>query len=516
MDELEKLVNIVKRHGQRSLQIIEREYKSKQPTKDTQLYQAIMSGDYKSEDEIAREVFQTHKDDRNFKITKSRLKEKLLNNLFLLDYHKSDFTEYLRAEYDCMHIFHQGKVLMLEGDIENSVRILKNLVKKAIEFELFEIAIDSLLLIRKQYSEWGKLSLFEKYNRQLSRIKQKSQLHDTYKEKFERMSAAANKSYNAAIHVRKEIKKLVPELKQKSTDSGIRDLDVMAEKLNIKLGWIDQDYEKILDSCNYLEATYFPSDTNQIKVDILPEFIYQNSIRAFYIMKQFQNGLNYIDRRPYIGRKGTCYWYWLEEYKLLLHFGLGQFNKATETLMELKSCRVPVNNGDDLLERIKLYRLYLLYFLPNEKQLYWGFHWEELLRENPEYCDKYKAYHVAFLILQFLYYLRSVEIEELKNTLEKLKPFSTEHLSRKSNYRISIFVRMLEIVIEKNFDYLSIIERCSNYSGKLKDSNLGTIIDHEFEVVPYDQLWQEIITILQEQKDYKHYRFYHLYEMEEH
>jgi len=77
MDELKKLVGIIKKHGQRSLQIIDREYKSKQPTKDSQLYQAIVSDEFSTEDEIARSIFQTNNDDRNFKITKNRLKEKL-------------------------------------------------------------------------------------------------------------------------------------------------------------------------------------------------------------------------------------------------------------------------------------------------------------------------------------------------------------------------------------------------------------------------------------------------------
>ena len=69
MDELKKLVGIIKKHGQRSLQIIEREYKSKQPTKDTQLYQALVSDEYNSEEDLVQKVFQTNKNDRNYKIT---------------------------------------------------------------------------------------------------------------------------------------------------------------------------------------------------------------------------------------------------------------------------------------------------------------------------------------------------------------------------------------------------------------------------------------------------------------
>jgi len=493
MDELRKLVGIIKKHGQRSLQIIEREYKTKHPTKDTQLYQALVSDDFESEEDLVKKIFRTDKNDRNYKITKTRLKEKLLNNLFLLDYHKSDFTEFQRAEYDCLHVFHQGKILMMEGDSENAVRILAHAVKKAIRFGFYSIAYSSLLLIRKQYAIWGKNSMFEKLTERISKVKIKMLIQEDFEERVQRIMASVSKSHNAALSVRDDIVKLINKLKSASDKNGMQCLDIQAEKLKIILGWINLEYNSILEACEYLEKKYFQDDITQISVDIYPGEIYKHAIKSYHVLKEYKAGLDYLSERKAIAKKGTCDWYWLEEYKLLLLLGNGQLDEAANVLVELKSCRQSSFEMDSgFSDRLNIYRLHLLYFLPDEKQLYWGFHWEELIREHPDFLNGHRSYLVSYLILQYIYFLRKVEISELRETLELLKPFSTEHLSRKNNYRTSILIRMLEIVSEKNFDHEAIIDRCSNYSKKLKDSRLNPDMDHEFEVIPYENLWAEI------------------------
>ena len=68
---------------------------------------------------------------------------------------------------------------------------------------------------------------------------------------------------------------------------------------------------------------------------------------------------------------------------------------------------------------------------------------------------------------------------------------------------------------EKSFDHGAIVDRCTNYSNKLKESRLNPELEHEFEVIPYEKLWEEILHILLEKKGYKHFRFYHLFEMDE-
>jgi hypothetical protein len=71
---------------------------------------------------------------------------------------------------------------------------------------------------------------------------------------------------------------------------------------------------------------------------------------------------------------------------------------------------------------------------------------------------------------------------------------------------------MLEIIVEKNYDYKSVSEKGSNYLKKLKKTQIPPDWHLELEIIPYDNLWEYIINILKTNKYYLHYRFYNLHE----
>ncbi len=167
MEDLQHLVKIVKKKSQRSLQLVNFNFRKKETSKDNLLYQGIVNTAFHSDADAAKAIFKVDPGNRNYRNAKGKLRAKLLNHLFFLDYEKTSYTLYERVRYDSEKTLLQSKILINEGAAEIALRILPSLLRTAKEFELYELAVDAARLLRDQYALLGKLTPFEEANDEL-------------------------------------------------------------------------------------------------------------------------------------------------------------------------------------------------------------------------------------------------------------------------------------------------------------------------------------------------------------
>lgn len=163
-------------------------------------------------------------------------------------------------------------------------------------------------------------------------------------------------------------------------------------------------------------------------------------------------------------------------------------------------------------DRWRIYRAYLL-FVNDSKLVKWGFDIEKFKENIPEYSKEFQGYNIATIIIQILYYLREGNIKHIDKKIEQLKEYSSIHLDKRHNYRNSIFIRMLETLPEKEYSHQIIQEKGSTYLKKLISTPIPPDLHQELEIIPYEILWEYIMNILSTNKNFLHYRFYHMYEI---
>jgi hypothetical protein len=134
---------------------------------------------------------------------------------------------------------------------------------------------------------------------------------------------------------------------------------------------------------------------------------------------------------------------------------------------------------------------------------------DKLISFKPDDPRQHFYFSIAVLIAKLLFNLRDGNIMDVKETINELQQYSSSHLDKRHNYRNSIFIRMLEVVVDCNFDYKLINEKTRVYLQKLSKIHMYTDFTEELEVIPYERLWNQIIEILTSNKHYLHYRFYH-------
>ncbi len=512
MEELHKLISIVKQKSQRSIQLVNQNFRKKQKSKDNLLYEGIVNELFPNEKIAAKHLFHTDPGNRNYRNTKAKLKQKLFNHLYFLDYNKTGYTAYMKAKYECLHLLHQMKILIMEDAGCIAIKKLPQLINTSKEFELIELALEGLLLLRREFSLQGKCSSLNISEKEINNIKP---LHkailkaeDIY---FDTM-VLIKKSFSSGKKVLYQIPSEIEEVEQMASHFNSARLTILSKYLRITYHEMLDEFDEVLKVCNELETKYIPSDISMIKVDIDYSRITFLKIFSLSALNKTEEGIEYINQKVKLFKDGTDNWFKIKENQFLLLMKGEKIHQATKVFRSIR-----INKNYNLLDkRIKnrwtIYRAYIL-FINDTKLIKWGFDIDHFKETMPRYTKKLMGYQIATLIIQYMFYLREGNVPKVREKLNALIPLSSLHLDKRHNYRSSVFIRMLEIVDEKEFDVNLIREKCKNYLLKLTKTQIPPDHQQEMEIIPLEILWEYVLNILKTNKYYVHYRFYNLSEI---
>ena len=68
---------------------------------------------------------------------------------------------------------------------------------------------------------------------------------------------------------------------------------------------------------------------------------------------------------------------------------------------------------------------------------------------------------------------------------------------------------MINLVSENDFSYESVSSKSENYIEKLMGTHIPQDKYTDLEVYPYELMWEEVLHILETDKQYVHFKFYH-------
>ena len=467
---------------------------------------------YSNEVEAAKKLFKTDPSNRNFRNTKAKLKQKLLNNLFFLDYHKSDYTAYQEAYYNCLNQLHQVKILILEDANCIALRKIPAIIKMALEFELFDIALDALMISRNEFSRLGKCAPLNISENDIKAIKPIQKIIMECEDIYYDTLVMMNKSLSSCEKIMNEIPRKIQKIENLSRKFNLKRLDILASKLKIAFNTVNQNHLENLKVCSYLETKYLSLDFINIRVDLKYTELVFLKLHSLYVLNRNEEGIKYAFNTAILFKPGSLDWFKFKEYQFLILMKAEKFHQATNVF---RSVRINKNYHkiDEMdRERWQIFRVYLL-FVNDSKLIKWGFDIDKFKEQTPDFPKDYQGYNIATLIIQFLLYFRETDIKTLKIKLDQLSQLSSIHLDKRHNYRNSIFIRMLEIIKEKDYDYKLISEKGTTYLKKLINTQIPPDWSLELEVIPYEKLWEYVLNILKTNKYYLHFRFYNLHEV---
>ena len=150
------------------------------------------------------------------------------------------------------------------------------------------------------------------------------------------------------------------------------------------------------------------------------------------------------------------------------------------------------------LQRWDLYRAYLNFVLPGARALSARQRQvaQQLLQQLPEYSRDKRGHNVAILVLQLLHFLRERNLEPVLLRLERLRKYQQRHLTEPTTLRSRLFLRLLQVIVEKNFDAAKAAERGKGLLQQLRDTPPPGEAFAEVEIIPYENLWDIVLGLL--------------------
>lgn len=507
MEDILKLIDITKKKGQRSIQLVNQNFRKKEISKDNLLYEGIIGGKFDNDEVAAKKIFRADPGNRNYRNAKRKLHQKLLNHLYFLDYEKEIYSEYDKYNYECLHQLHQCKVLIAEEASEVALKILPGLIKTAIDYECVDIAVEAITLIRNEYAQLGKTTPYEEFSKLLNKQKKYQEAVHTCESLYYNIIVQINKSVSAHLRVLPKVPQAIASINQYANKYKSARLDVLSHKLQLRYNNITNNYQANIKLCGYLEKKYLHVDHIAVKVDLDKKKITFNKLYAYFCLKEVDKGHAYAEKSIKLFKSGSTEWFNFCEYHFLLLMKGELFKKAIEVYRKVRTNKNYSFLDEEEKDRWQIYRAYLIFF-KDIKLLKWGFDIEHFLHARPTYGKNLQGYNTATLIIQFLYLLRDGKTEEIEKRIQDLQPFNSVHLDKRNNYRTSIFIRLLSIVIEKEFNAKAVKEKGNTYFKKLLNTQIPTDLRMEMEIIPYEILWKNILEILMNNKTFVHFRFY--------
>lgn len=498
MKDLQRLVRVITELKQRQYPLLELKGVNENSSKENIFFRYVKKGIVNTDDEAAELLYNTKNDDDRYRMLKSRLKQKMLNHLYFLDFSIKGFPLYSQAKQECLQLLHHGSIARITGER----KIAKNLFHKAhtvsSRFEFTREKINALEELMVIFSLNCQPHVFEQTADELRETKALYQKEEEAREIFYRFRMLLVKSVNSRKKniddVLDVIKKL--EASWKETKSA----NIFKYYYTMKLFFMEmtgQFHEIIPLIQEILTGKFEGVKLNDKRIDE-GHLIY--SLQYAYLMtKQFEKGFTLSEEYKNLVDPSDNHWFSFKSQYFLLAMHSRNYKLAFDIISEVFENKKFITLNKSTEETWKLYNAYL-HFAYSGNFFMRAFNFSKFVDEIPEYNKNKEGYNVAILILQFMFYLERGDLENLTARRDELKKYMDNHFKENFSYRTRTFYKLLNIVTENEMDTKKIQQKSKYLLNKLHENQIVGSSYQELEILPYEHLWDLMINMLRFEK----------------
>ena len=498
MKDLQRLVRVITELKQRQYPLLELKGVNENASKENVFFRYVKKGIVNSDDEASMLLYNTKSDDDRYRMLKSRLKQKMLNHLYFLEFTGKGFPGYATAKQECLQLLHHGNIARITGER----KIGKNLFHKAhtlsdrYEFTREKIhALEELLVI---YSLNCQPHVFEQTSDELRQTRELYIKEEEAKELFYKYRMFLIKSVNSRKKTIDDVMDVIKKLEKSWKDT--KSVNVFNYFYSMKLFFLEMtgNFDEAIPLIQeILGGKYQGVKLNTKRIDFT-RLIY--SLQYAYLMtKQFDKGFSLIEEHKNIVEPGDNHWFSFKSLHFLMAIHSRNYKLAFDIISEVFENKRFVMLGKTQEETWKLYNAYL-HFAYAGNFFMRSFNFAKFVEEIPAYNKDKEGFNMAILILQFLFYLERGEKELLVLRRDAMKKYMDNHFKENFSYRTRTFYKLLNIVVENKLDLKKIQQKSKYLLNKLKEHQIVGSSYQEIEVIPYEHLWELLTNMLRFEK----------------
>ena len=489
MDEIRELIKIVMGNTKKNLPLLDLKNQTQNGNKEMNLFLGIKSGQFNDDVEASNGIYGSEEVDFKFRMLKSRLNRKLLNHLFFMDFSSKCFTKSANLSQEVFDYLHFSKMLLNVEEIKLGTKLLYKTIDIAKDCEYTVIVIDCLRALREVYAKTYRPKLFQNVKGQLDEYEALERIEEEANIIFQENSLAINSTVNNRKKSVEPYQKAIEELETLYRKTNSYNIFEKYFKMKVRYYELKGDFELVLKLINDVEKEYDKGKINHKRFDDL--FANYSKGNALIKIRRFKEGSIFLEKMLNEIDNSSKAWYAFAEKYVMLFIQNKQFDKASEIFIRVAGNKSFGNLEEKELLRWNIFRGYL-YYLTGNKKIIKKFDFQSFIEEIPEFIKEDAGCHVAILILQFLNKVDG-DLSILHDILHAMDDYVNKYLNNSFSRRIKTFCKLLHKIAIHDRDFDTIVLKSKYLQEKLFDSEIAGESFVDFEIVPYEFLWENVL-----------------------
>lgn len=495
MNEIANLARIVTSRSLAHLPILD--LRGNHANKENQLVEVLNNAPEATQLQVVKALYgkATATNVRALQKLQSRVRNKLLNHLYFLDHSDPRLLVSRRYELECLDLLHKVSILYAEREYKLSERLLQRCLRLAEDGEFTQYVVQCARLLRNLYAEQQQAIPYQKVATVLRRAQQVL----AWEDEAEQLHTETQLALSGTVASRRAVLAVLPDriARLDALHRRARSFTTYNMGYRARLAYeeLQGNYQEMIRVTALASRRLRDGKLNARRFDI--RFNHFVSVYAYLRSRQPVQGLRLAEEYTRDFHPSSGNWFYFEEHHVLLALHAQEYERAQQLMSIIaKNPGYPMQR-EAALQRWDLYRSYIDFVLPpprnttaRQRQLA---QWVLVL---PEYSRDKRGHNVAILVLQLLHFLREQNQEAVMLRLERLRKYQQRHLHEANTLRSRLFMRLLPLIVEKNFDAVRVAERGKGLLQQLRDTPPPGEAFAEVEIIPYEHLWELALDLL--------------------
>ena len=507
MEALREIISLITKKRIKKAELFDESSRNK-TSNYYKLFDGISSQKYDSDEIAAKDIYNCLPSEKKYLILKTRLKQKLLNTLFFLDYESENVPGHQRAMYECTKQLYAVKVLLMNNARRLAIPLAEKTLRVAEEFELTDIVAECAKIMREHCSATGQYQEFQEY-----------------KEVAERAESLLRAENLAEQHLQELVATYVKAKANRSRTVKLAETfylslgDMLQTQNSAKLKWLhlriktlfhqfSDDYRAAIETINQTED--FQEQTPAFRLPALAEEVALQKMNYYLHLKDFAAGEAHAQRTAELLADSSPNKMVFQESRFLLAMHTGGYLEAARIFQAVVGSSGFSQLSVARRERWCVFQAYLHYLykylkikeirplIQNSKT---GFQLFDFIGAKPGFAKEHRGLNIAILTIQILFLLEKMNAETLAEYIGEIEKYSRSYPKKDIYFRSECFISLLAKMRDENFRFYQTrksLEKMFDEMSSVPMVYHGGI--RTLEVLPYETLWGMVLEKLKNHK----------------
>jgi hypothetical protein len=500
MKQIEELITLLNRNKVKSNVQLEALLEPGSKTKE--LFDLISEGRVKSEEEAIVMLYGGLSAKHSFNNLKIKLKDRLIESLPLLDFKTPNYSNRQRAYHDCNLKWAAIQILMTSNARMTGVELLEKLLQQALKYEFTEISLNALRLLRLHYGNVeGDLKKFEQINLRYDHLQTLWIWENRAEELYTSLTIGFVNSKSGKTEISQLARQYFDEISPWLSQYDSFKLHLFGRLMQISIYSSINDYQRTAELCE--EALAFfklkPYDSS------LPSQVFYYQLAVSYIqLREFDKGQSLVRNVESVFEEGSFNWFKFKELFFLLAMHTERYADGATVCHQLINHPKLSNHPAHISEMWKIYQAYIYVLVrmgiiseDGYEHKSAKFKLQKFLNDVPVFSRDRQGMNIPVLIAQILLLIVERNYDASIDRIGAIEKYCSRYLKQTDTLRSNLFIKMLLQIPLASFHKEALMRKTAKHLKMLQDTPMEISNQaHEIEIIPYEMLWNMLITSL--------------------